>query len=98
MVTLAISQNADEDNGDSNFEDVDQIGFLLFEQRKLLDDRDKLISQVRSLSGFEKFLRAPPFDTLSGAQPRTDNRHRSLKVVLFGCPHSSPQLPASLYH
>jgi len=54
MVTLAISQNADEDNGDSNFEDVDQIGFLLFEQRKLLDDRDKLISQVRSLSGFEK--------------------------------------------
>ncbi|KAI9448673.1 CHAT domain-containing protein [Russula earlei] len=46
---------------------MDRIGPLLVKQRKLLDDRDNLLSQVRSLSGFESFLKTPSFKTLTSA-------------------------------
>ncbi|KAI9440286.1 hypothetical protein F5148DRAFT_1154061 [Russula earlei] len=60
MVTL----NTDGDRGDGGLDDTDQMGLLLLPQKKLLDDRDGLISKVRSLPGFESFLKAPSFDTL----------------------------------
>jgi len=37
------------------------------QQRKLLNDRDKFISQVQLLPGFETFLMAPSFDPLHSA-------------------------------
>ncbi|KAI9509754.1 CHAT domain-containing protein [Russula earlei] len=69
MLTLTDSSNIDGDGGDG-LEGIDQIGLLLLKQRKHLDDRSKLISQVRSLPGFESFLKAPSFDTLISAASR----------------------------
>ena len=46
---------------------VDQFGRLLLEQRGLLNERAKLISQIQALPGFESFLISPPFDTLRSA-------------------------------
>ncbi|KAI9460731.1 CHAT domain-containing protein [Russula earlei] len=67
-LTLTDS-NTNGDGGDG-LEGMDHIGLLLLKQRKLLYDRSKLISQVRSLPGFESFLKAPSFDTLISAASR----------------------------
>jgi hypothetical protein len=45
----------------------DQFGRLLLRQRGLLKERDKLISQIRALPGFDRFLTSPSFDTLRSA-------------------------------
>ena len=45
----------------------DQFGSLLLRQRGLLKERDKLISQIRALPGFGRFLKFPLFDTLRSA-------------------------------
>ncbi|KAI9450792.1 CHAT domain-containing protein [Russula earlei] len=50
-----VTLNADGGRGNGGPEYMDRIGFLLFQQRTLLDDRDNLISQ------------APSFDTLKSA-------------------------------
>jgi hypothetical protein len=36
-------------------------------QRKLLDDREKLISQIQAVPGLDTFLKPPSFDTLRSA-------------------------------
>ena len=46
---------------------ADPFGRLLLKQRGLLKGRDKLISQIRTLPGFDRFLTFPPFDTLRSA-------------------------------
>src|ERR1700761_1863548 len=46
---------------------VDPFGHLLLEQRGLLGERAKLISQIQALLGFDGFLTSPPFDTLRSA-------------------------------
>ncbi|KAI9509761.1 CHAT domain-containing protein [Russula earlei] len=66
MLTLTDSSNTDDDVGDG----MNQIGLLLLKQRKLVDDRVKLIAQVRSLPGFESFLKAPSFEVLISAASR----------------------------
>ena len=43
---------------------ADPFGRLLLKQRKLLKERNELISQIQALSGFENFLTSPAFDTL----------------------------------
>ena len=45
----------------------DQFGSFLRRQRGLLKERDKLISQIRALPGFDRFLKFPLFDTLRSA-------------------------------
>ena len=45
----------------------DRFGSLLLRQRGLLKARDKLISQIRALPGFDRFLTFPLFDTLRSA-------------------------------
>ena len=55
-----------EDQSESD-ELMDPIGRLVIAQRKLITERDRLISQIRSLPGFGTFLTAPPFDTLRSA-------------------------------
>ncbi|KAI0003262.1 CHAT domain-containing protein [Russula compacta] len=40
------------------------FGHLVQRQRKLLDDRNKLISQIQAMPGFETFLKSPSFDNL----------------------------------
>ena len=43
---------------------VDPFGRFLLKQRGLLKERDKLISQIQGLPGFDSFLASPSFDTL----------------------------------
>jgi CHAT domain-containing protein len=45
----------------------DKFGRLLLKQRGLLKERDKLISQIQSLPGFDHFMTSPSFDTLRSA-------------------------------
>jgi CHAT domain-containing protein len=46
---------------------VDPFGRLVLEQRGLLNERAKLISQIQTLPGFDSFLTSPLFDTLRSA-------------------------------
>ena len=50
-----------------DFRAGDQFGRLLLRQRGLLKERDSLISQIRALPGFDRFLKFPLFDTLRSA-------------------------------
>ena len=45
----------------------DQFGSLLLKQRGLLKERDQVISKIRGLPGFDRFLTFPLFDTLRSA-------------------------------
>ncbi|KAH9047137.1 CHAT domain-containing protein [Lactarius hengduanensis] len=49
---------------------TDPFGRLLVKQRKLLDERDELVSQIQGQPGLEGFLKAPPFTTLRPAASR----------------------------
>ncbi|KAH9970655.1 CHAT domain-containing protein [Russula compacta] len=48
-------------------EAMEPFGRLVVEQRKLVAERDKLISQIRAQPGFDTFLIPPSFDTLRSA-------------------------------
>jgi hypothetical protein len=49
---------------------MDSFGQLVVQQRKPLDDREKLDSQIQALSGFDTSLKPPSFDTLRSAACR----------------------------
>ncbi len=66
-VTLAISSKSNVDGRDSDIDAVDPFGHLVVRQRKLLDDREKLISQIQALPGLDTFLKPPSFETLHSA-------------------------------
>jgi len=73
LTTSVLESGGSEVDGDRDgdgAEDgkgVDPFGRLLMQQRKLLEERDNIISQVRSLPGLQNFLMAPSFDTLRSA-------------------------------
>ena len=46
---------------------VDPFGRLVLKRRRLLKERDDLISQIQALPGFDDFMTSPPFDTLRSA-------------------------------
>jgi hypothetical protein len=48
----------------------DPFGRLVIKWKKLVEERDALISQIQSQPGLERFLRAPSFDTLRSAASR----------------------------
>ncbi|KAI9509750.1 CHAT domain-containing protein [Russula earlei] len=91
MLTISLTSNGDGE--DDDLEGMDRTGLLLLKQRKLLDDRDDLISQVRSLPGFDSFLKTPSFDTLTSAASHgpviiiNHSKWRSDIVILH---HNSP--------
>ncbi|KAN0141183.1 CHAT domain containing protein [Lactarius tabidus] len=83
----------------------DQFGSLLLRQRGLLKERDKLISQIRALPGFDRFLTFPLFDTLRSAASSgpviivNHSKWRSDILVLLH--NASPSLiptPDDFYH
>ncbi|KAH9053737.1 CHAT domain-containing protein [Lactarius vividus] len=49
---------------------LDSFGGLVLQQRKLLEDRNKLILQIQSLPGFQNFLKPLSFDALKSAASR----------------------------
>ncbi|KAH9993122.1 hypothetical protein BJV74DRAFT_884483 [Russula compacta] len=56
-----------QDGQVSGHEGMDPLGRLVVKQRKLVEERDGLISQIRAQPGFDSFLIPPSFDTLRSA-------------------------------
>ncbi|KAH9032340.1 CHAT domain-containing protein [Lactarius deliciosus] len=56
-----------DDDAADDLRAVDPFGRLLLKQRRLLKERDKLVSQIQALPGFDSFLTSPSFDTLRSA-------------------------------
>ncbi|KAH9986986.1 hypothetical protein BJV74DRAFT_885732 [Russula compacta] len=56
-----------EDGPAGGREGMDPVGRLVMKQRKLVEERDRLISQIRAQPGFDTFLIPPSFDTLRSA-------------------------------
>jgi CHAT domain-containing protein len=66
-LTLGISPSSNVDGTDSDVDGMDPFGHLVVQQRRLVDDREKLISQIQALPGFDTFLKPPSFETLRSA-------------------------------
>ena len=69
-VTMSVAQSENEEIGDSGTgtwhrEGVGSIGRLVAKQRRLLEERDTLISRIRSRPSFGKFLKPLSFDALN---------------------------------
>ncbi len=56
-----------DDGGADDVMAVDPFGRLLLKQRRLLKERDKLISQIQALPGFDCFMIPLPFDAIRSA-------------------------------
>ena len=93
VLTLTLSQNNYGEGGEEGHEGTDPYGRLILRQRGLLNDRDKLISQIRARNGLESFLKSPSFDDLHSAAVRglvimiNHCRWRSDIIILL---HDSP--------
>jgi hypothetical protein len=59
-----------EDGAHQGKDGTDPFGRLVIKRKKLVEERDALISQIQSRPGLEGFLRAPSFDTLRSAASR----------------------------
>ena len=69
-VAMSVAQSDDDEMGRSNTEagsHEHSIGHLVLTQRKLLEERNSLISHIQSLPRFELFLKSPSFDFLNAA-------------------------------
>ena len=92
-LTLTFGQSNYGDGKEEGLEGMDPFSRLVLKQRGLLDDRDKLISQIRTREGFESFLKPLSFDDLRSATERgpviiiNHNRWRSDIIILL---HDSP--------
>ena len=66
--SIPPSHRLDIDSGAADdFRAADPFGRLVLKQRKLLKERDNLISKIQALPGFDRFLTSPSFDTLRSA-------------------------------
>jgi hypothetical protein len=77
-LTFAFAPNDDANLRSSDDEGMDSFGQLVVHQKKLLDDRAKLISQIQALSGFDTFSKPPAFDGLRSAVS-----HGPLSVIII---------------
>ena len=69
-VTMSVARSDDDDLGHSKTgteSGEHAIGHLVLTQRRLLEDRNLLISHIQSLPGFEHFLKLPSFHFLNSA-------------------------------
>jgi hypothetical protein len=69
-VTMSVAQSDDDEIDHSETgagRHEDSIGHLVLTQRRLLEERDSLITHVQSLPGLEHFLKQPSFDFLNSA-------------------------------
>ena len=67
LETLSLTSLDNNIDGNNELEGMDPYGQGVILKQKLLDDRKRLITQIRGLSGFDTFLKPPPFDTLRSA-------------------------------
>ena len=67
-VTMSVAQDDDEmGRTETGAGRENTISHLVFTQRRLLEERDTLITHIQSLPGFEHFLKLPSFDFLNAA-------------------------------
>jgi CHAT domain-containing protein len=70
-VSITPSGRPEMEDGDAQDGDwTDPFGRLVIKQRKLVEERDALVSQIQRQPGFEGFLKAPSFTTLRLAASR----------------------------
>ena len=72
-LTMSVAQGDDDDLGCSETGTGPRkhsISQLVLTQRRLLEERNSLISSIQSLPGLENFLKSPSFDFLNSAAPR----------------------------
>ena len=70
-MSITPSGRPEMEGGDAQRGDgTDPFGRLVIKRRKLVEERDALVSQIQGLPGFEGFLKAPSFDTLRFAASR----------------------------
>ena len=74
LETLAISVSPsavmNDDDGLEAGKEMDKFGRLVEQHQKLLARRNKLVSRIQALPGFENFLATPSFDSLRSAAER----------------------------
>jgi hypothetical protein len=81
------------DSGTEGHDKMDSFGRLVVRQRKLMEERERLILHIRTLPGLDRFLMAPSFHTLRCAAARgpivitNHNKWRSDIIILL---HDSP--------
>jgi CHAT domain-containing protein len=96
LATSVLQTANDRNRGLVDNGEGDEFGRILKEQRLALEERDALVSQVRGLSGFETFLKAPQFDSLRAAAARGPviiiNHCRWRSDILILLHHSPPSL------
>ncbi|KAI9438874.1 CHAT domain-containing protein, partial [Lactarius psammicola] len=85
-----------DDGGADDLRAVDPFGHLLLKQRRLLKERDNLISQIQALPGFNSFLTSPSFNTLRSAASSGPviiiNHSEWRSDILILLPNTSPSL------
>ena len=72
-LTIAVTPSGrpeTEDGVQREKDGTDPFGRLILKRKKLVEERDALISQIQSRPGLEGFLGAPSFDTLRSAASR----------------------------
>ena len=72
-LTIAVTPSGrpEMEDGDAQVGDgTDPFGRLVITSRKLVEERDALLSQIQGLPGLEGFLSAPSFTTLRSAASR----------------------------
>ncbi|KAH9010763.1 hypothetical protein EDB85DRAFT_2160829 [Lactarius pseudohatsudake] len=85
-----------DDSAADDLRAVDPFGRLLLKHRKLMKERDNLISQIQALPGFNSFLTSPSFDTLRSAASSGPvviiNHSRWRSDILILLHYTSPSL------
>jgi CHAT domain-containing protein/tetratricopeptide (TPR) repeat protein len=94
LTTATVSPGVSlNDSGAEGHEKMEPFGCLVLKQRKLMEERERLILHIRTLPGLDRFLMAPSFHTLRSAAARgpviviNHNEWRSDVVILL---HESP--------
>ena len=63
FMTMTVAQGGDDEIGQTET-GKNTIGYLLLTQRRLLEERNTLITHIQSLPGLEHFLRSPSLTSL----------------------------------
>ena len=96
VLTKSIPPNHTLSMDDAVADDLragDEFGSFLRRQRGLLKERDELISQIRTLPGFDRFMTFPLFDTLRSAAssgPVIIVNHAVLRSDILILLHNAP--------
>ncbi|KAI9465704.1 hypothetical protein BJY52DRAFT_1220462 [Lactarius psammicola] len=99
-VTMAVAQSEGEEIGERNWnwrrEGTDSIGRLVAMQRRLLGERETLISHIQSFPSFKNFLKPPLFDVLNSAAVHgpviITNQSRFPSCIIFLLKDSPPSV------